>query len=164
MAIDNDIRVIQAFAEDFNYKFFATRQAQDFNNLLDSGHEGFYLFVAQGTMQPQTSNDTGFSLSEVYTGQIYVCKPSDLDGVIITEDGQDDKFDAVDKALKLTPYFLLNIFQCDLNPIITCSNVKPFYNWAGINYDGIVFDYRIEFKNVQGKLTKAEMLNIIENG
>lgn len=164
MAMDTDIRVIQDFSAKFGYKFFATRDAEDFNNLVDSSHKGYYLFVAQGSMNPKTSGDTGFSLSEEYTGKIFVCKPSDLDGVIITEDGEDDKYDAVHKAFQLMPYFWLNIFQCDLQPIITCSNVKPFYNWAGINYDGIVFDYKIEFKNVQRKLTNAEMLNIIENG
>lgn len=163
MDFENDVRVVKHFAEIEGYKYFLTRESRDFANLLDSGFEGFYLFQAQGTMTPNIPQD-GFNLSEVYTGQIFVCKPSNLDGVLITEDGQTDKFDAVEKALALKPYYWLTVIPCPLDAIITTSNVRPFYNLIGINYDGIVFDYRIEFRNITKKLNTAERRNIIENG
>lgn len=157
-----DVDIIKAFAEEWGYKYNLTRTVEDFNNLIDNEFKGFYLFQAQGTINPNFVGE--FTLNHVFEGKIFVCTPSDIDGVLIKEDGEFDKFNNVKKVISLIPWYFLNLFDCPGEAEIKTRNAKPFYNWQNINYDGVVFDYTITFKNIIPQQNEQELKNIIQNG
>jgi len=158
-----DVEIIKAFAEEWGFFFNLTRTVEDFNNLIDDQFKGYYIFLAQNSMNPTKENDESFSTDEVFTGKMFICTPSNIDGVLIDHNGDFDKFLNVKKIYRIKPWLLLDRFNCPAEVKITTSNVKPFYNWQNINYDGVVLDYVIRFDNIQLKLTETEIRNIIAN-
>lgn len=164
--VDTDVRIISDFAEFWGFKYNLTRSQKDFNNLLDSSFNGFYLFQAQGKLNPKSSQ-TGFTLDHEFSGSIYVCTPSDIAGVLSYYDENEqikfDKYLNVEKAYQIQPWRLLNQFECPNEFELVLSNVRPFYNVFDINYDGVVIDYVFKFKNQSQDLSEQKIRDLIQN-
>lgn len=156
--MQTDVTLIRAFCASWGYFYGLTREALDFQSLIDNAFKGVYCFQAQGRINPVTTAATGFMNGKTYTGRLYFGVPSDLDGIL-----NYDKYDNV----------VLNIDKLDIPAqlvqylckeyVIRVSNMQPFYNLFAINYDGISFDYEILISD-KSELTEALKREFIANG
>lgn len=156
--MQTDVTKLREFCKEWGYYYYQTRDSLDFQNLLDDDFKGVYCIHAQGRINTEVTDSTGFIVSKEYTGRLYFCIPSNLDGII---DG--DKYDKYIYPLdQLNIHDQLVKYLCK-ESIVKITNIQPFYNLFSINYDGLSMDYEIEIDGAS-ELTEEEKRFFITNG